>query len=347
MKARLLAIASTILSIAVSASIAGSAQAYLVAGWDFSQYFNDGLLSIDGATYQNTLSANYSDLDPTFGAGAESAAFGTLYFNGSFGSTSVSPTGNLTEEFLPTAGSLTSNLDAGGIADAFTVSVGRRPALLQPDGMVARDSVSVVRGRPEHGSRDGRQLVAQLRRQDLRRHLDGRDRLRHRRFQLRERGLGDPRRERAVVNLGTALGDRLRALELQPGRRGQPIIDNVAINVPNRHGSQFFAVASPADLRPRLVCQVRLSRPTVRQNALAMNRLSWRHQRWRLPGALRAEPSDGNGQAAFQASRGIRLRRRKKRENPFAGVLAVSTRGDRGVAAGRGQTAGAAGTSVC
>ena len=87
-------IASTILSMAVSASMASSSQAFLAAGWDFSQYAGDGLLSLDFVTFTTTLSANYSDLDPTFGAGAESAAFGTFYLNGSFGSSSITPTGN-------------------------------------------------------------------------------------------------------------------------------------------------------------------------------------------------------------------------------------------------------------
>jgi hypothetical protein len=63
----------------------------LVAGWDFSQYDNDPLsLSIDGGTtLTNTLAANYSDLDPTSGAGFDSAAFGTMFMNGLFGSTLV------------------------------------------------------------------------------------------------------------------------------------------------------------------------------------------------------------------------------------------------------------------
>src|SRR5258707_9305890 len=93
----------------VSALLSAPAGATGIAGWDFSQYFGDGLLSTDGVTFTNTLSANYSNLDPTFNAGAESAAFGTMFMNGSFGSTNVNA-GSGTEQFLPTTGSLASNL---------------------------------------------------------------------------------------------------------------------------------------------------------------------------------------------------------------------------------------------
>ena len=67
--------------VAASALLAGSAQAVVTvaAGWDFSQYGGTGSLS----PLSNTLSANYSDFDPSFNAGSGSAAFGTLYFNGS------------------------------------------------------------------------------------------------------------------------------------------------------------------------------------------------------------------------------------------------------------------------
>lgn len=85
--------------IAVSALLATgatTAAAETVAGWDFSQYRGDGSLT----PFSNTLPANYSDLDPTSNAGAESAAIGTLYFNGAFGSSTTST------DFLPTAGSM-------------------------------------------------------------------------------------------------------------------------------------------------------------------------------------------------------------------------------------------------
>jgi hypothetical protein len=102
---------SLIASLALSASISTTAQAVMIAGWDFSQYYGPGELSIDGASYTNVLSANYSNLDLTFGAGAESANFGTLFFDGTHGSTLVDPT-SATSQLTPTSGSLASNINA-------------------------------------------------------------------------------------------------------------------------------------------------------------------------------------------------------------------------------------------
>lgn len=102
---------TTLSSLALSVAVTGSAQAGMIAGWDFSQYFAPGELSIDGANYTNVLSANYSNLDPTFGAGSASAAFGTLYFDGSFGSTNVSPS-SATSQLTPTSFSLGANINA-------------------------------------------------------------------------------------------------------------------------------------------------------------------------------------------------------------------------------------------
>jgi hypothetical protein len=146
---RCLAVASTILSLGI-ASLAESAQASVVAGWDFSQWFGPGALSIDGATPATTLDANYSSLDPTFNAGAESAAFGTMYINGQFGSTSVAVdfTGN--EAFVPSVDSLTSNLTAP--VQGFGDNPFDSHEILQSEGqlfvsalsMTAQDAVSVV-----------------------------------------------------------------------------------------------------------------------------------------------------------------------------------------------------------
>jgi hypothetical protein len=98
MTIRTLAIASVF---AVSACLGGVARADTIAGWDFSQYRGDGVLSTDGVSFTaNTLPANYSVLDPTLNAGAESASYGTAYFDGSFGSTGT------VSGFLPTAGGL-------------------------------------------------------------------------------------------------------------------------------------------------------------------------------------------------------------------------------------------------
>jgi hypothetical protein len=90
-------------SLAAAALLAAPAQALVVAGWDFSQYLGDSLLTLDGATGATTLSANYSNLDPTFNAGAESAFLGTMFINGQYGTTNVDPFN--APQFVPTAGS--------------------------------------------------------------------------------------------------------------------------------------------------------------------------------------------------------------------------------------------------
>lgn len=93
--------------ITLSAASSANAQRFLEAGWDFSQYsvFLPGFPTLDGgATFVNTLSANYSDnATVTSGAGPSAEPFGTLYYDGSFGSSfsplplgSVGPTINLT-----------------------------------------------------------------------------------------------------------------------------------------------------------------------------------------------------------------------------------------------------------
>jgi hypothetical protein len=89
-----------IASVATAAILLASAvqaQQETIAGWDFSQYFSDGLLTTDGTTTTNTLPANYSVLDTTHNAGSESAAFGTA---------------TLGSGVVPTAGSLESNSNA-------------------------------------------------------------------------------------------------------------------------------------------------------------------------------------------------------------------------------------------
>jgi len=136
-----LKIATCLVSLAAAGLAAGSAQATMVAGWDFSQYAGDSFMSIDGGgRFTNTLDANYSDLDPTFGAGAESAAFGTMYVNGQFDSTDV-PAGSGTEQFLPSAavgGSLLSNQTAPGGADfdSFTI--------LASEGQLSAESLAMI-----------------------------------------------------------------------------------------------------------------------------------------------------------------------------------------------------------
>jgi hypothetical protein len=91
--------------IAAAALVAAPAGAEVIAGWDFSQYRGSATLAPVGAS---SLPANYSSLDPTGNAGAESAAFGTCYFDGSNGSTSTAT------DFLPTAGSRNCYKGLGG-----------------------------------------------------------------------------------------------------------------------------------------------------------------------------------------------------------------------------------------
>ena len=103
---------------AASLSIAGSARAAFIAGWDFTQYTGAGTLQIseDPNTFEpitrNTLRSNYSDFDPTFGAGGDSQPFGTMWMNGTNGSTLVDP--DSTNIILPTTGSLAPNLSTPG-----------------------------------------------------------------------------------------------------------------------------------------------------------------------------------------------------------------------------------------
>jgi hypothetical protein len=117
----------------------------MVAGWDFSQYFGSGFLTLDGGTFVNTLDSNYSDLDPTFGAGAESAKFGTMHMDGQFMSSDVDA-GSGTEPFIPLTGSLVSNLSAPLLVDfdAHSVLDSEGQGFESFLGMTARDAVEIV-----------------------------------------------------------------------------------------------------------------------------------------------------------------------------------------------------------
>lgn len=131
--------------------VAGSAQAAsMVAGWDFTQYFGSTFLSTDGATAATTLDANYSDFDPN-GAGAEAAAFGTLFYDGSFGSSTVTPDFSGTEAFIPVTGNLVSNENAplGGAlpfnsAGAQTIVSNEGQLFFEALSMRANSAVDVV-----------------------------------------------------------------------------------------------------------------------------------------------------------------------------------------------------------
>jgi hypothetical protein len=139
-----------LLGSSLALSGAGSAQALMVAGWDFSQYLGDGILSTDGATGANTLPANYSNLDPTFNAGTESALYGAMFIDGQHGSTNVDPFDPNLPAFVPTAGSLASNLNgpvqgAGDNPfDSDSILLNEGQAFFNPLSMAATASVSVV-----------------------------------------------------------------------------------------------------------------------------------------------------------------------------------------------------------
>ena len=144
MKRKTLALTASALLLA--GTIATPAQATMVAGWDFSQYLA-GFLSIDGATFTDTLDANYSDIDPTFGAGAESASYGTLFLDGSFGSTATPLDG--TDPINPITPSLVSN---AGRPSALTFNDGAACNVLVNEGqsfsndnaMIATDAATAA-----------------------------------------------------------------------------------------------------------------------------------------------------------------------------------------------------------
>jgi len=141
---------SSLMALAASVIVAGNAGAITIAGWDFSQYAGDGLLSIDGATGATTLNANYSNLDPTFSAGAESAQYGTMFINGTHGSTAVDPF-SATPAVVPSSPSLASNLNApvGGAAgavpfDTFSVQLAEGQLFANAEAMIAQAPVNLV-----------------------------------------------------------------------------------------------------------------------------------------------------------------------------------------------------------
>ncbi len=128
-------------------SLAGTSNATMIAGWDFSQYLAPAALTIDGVEGTNTLAANYSDLDPT-GLGPDSGVFGALYINGMYGSSLVDPLGSF-PEFIPTDINLVSNLDApGGVVQFNQLNnlVDEGQLFANEFGMVNRAAVQVVFG---------------------------------------------------------------------------------------------------------------------------------------------------------------------------------------------------------
>jgi hypothetical protein len=141
---------TSLMSLAASALVAGSAHAITIAGWDFSQYAGDGQLTIDGVSGADTLSANYSNLDPSFSAGAQSAAYGTMFINGAHGSTAVDPFSSA-PAIVPFAPSLSSNLNApvGGAAgavpfDTMSVLINEGQTFAISQAMVAQSPLDIV-----------------------------------------------------------------------------------------------------------------------------------------------------------------------------------------------------------
>jgi len=142
---------TALVSILAVSLTAGAAQAAMIAGWDHNSFVT-GFLSTDGATLVNTLDARYSDFDPTFGAGAEAAAFGTLYMNGQFGSFDTPLDGD--DPYTSTSLSLNSNKNApvNGMPAGVDVPFGSNSVLLAEGvapfvsdiKMVALDPTSVV-----------------------------------------------------------------------------------------------------------------------------------------------------------------------------------------------------------
>lgn len=66
---------------------AHASNASLIAGWDFSQYPTSGLNTIDNASFNGSLAANFSDFN--FPTADVSPSYGTLYYDGQFGSTAT------------------------------------------------------------------------------------------------------------------------------------------------------------------------------------------------------------------------------------------------------------------
>jgi hypothetical protein len=235
----------------LAASLALPARAEMVAGWDFSQYLAAGFLTLDpgAATYVNTLDANYSDFDPTFNAGAESAAFGTMRMDGSAGSTTVDPNPGSNPVFVPTDFSLVSNLDAPVVNpfDSFQLLQEEGQVLANPLSMLARGPVNVVfeadlTSVPETGSnwsvRFGGRTFSGTSTVTIDFSTDGASYGSFGSVQLTEVDTA------YSVDLGTAPSETgYVRLGFDPVGIDQPIIDNVSIHVPEP-GGELLAVTA-------------------------------------------------------------------------------------------------------
>jgi len=154
MNARLRAIASTLVAVGASALLAGSAQAVMIAGWDFSQYQASGALDA-GQDFQTdqTLDANFSHLDSTSGAGMTgpeggSDVFGIMLADGSAGSDTVS-TGFAANELEANSNDLLSNRNVGvptspQMGDSCTTLKGEGQLNCNALSLTATEAFSVV-----------------------------------------------------------------------------------------------------------------------------------------------------------------------------------------------------------
>jgi len=138
---------SVLLSSLLMAGNASAATTF-IAGWDFSQYLAPGTPTIDGSTTATQVPSNYSDFDPTFGAGSQSAPWGTMYIDGSNGSTAGG--GSI---FQPTSDQITllqalpQSSDPGNVQfDASTVLLAEGQDFYSDSSMLATSAVDAVFG---------------------------------------------------------------------------------------------------------------------------------------------------------------------------------------------------------
>jgi hypothetical protein len=135
--------------LAASLLMAGQAQAVpqLVSGWDFSQSCLAGSWCDSGFGALSQIDANYSDLDPN-GLGIESADFGTLFLDGTNGSSNA---GGFGSTFAPQTPNLTLNTSVHanfplvlGEAGNAAIMTGETGEAYQQHSAVASDTVSAV-----------------------------------------------------------------------------------------------------------------------------------------------------------------------------------------------------------
>jgi hypothetical protein len=130
--------------------VAGSAQAELIAGWDFSQYSGDGSLDTDNDfTGEGTLDANWSTVGALpDGGGPEANPYGTMYIDGTNGSSLTDFEFGFPAEFAASAGGLVSNGDrpvVEGASQPFGSCAATAPQLnCLPLKMKAISAVDVV-----------------------------------------------------------------------------------------------------------------------------------------------------------------------------------------------------------